>query len=171
MKDFTALQQQCLSELNKAGIKTGPVSAWIVNTRAKKRWGFCKKEKDGTYVIEIAQLLLKDDRIPEKAVKETIIHELLHTCYGCMNHQKRWKHYAQIMNDTYGYNIKRTTSGIEKGVENYEPKRMEVKYVFTCSGCGAKVYMKRESKFTRYYRNYICTKCGTQGWQKRKVAV
>lgn len=75
------------------------------------------------------------------------------------------------MNDKYGYNIKRTTSGKEKGVENYvTQKRMTIKYVFTCSGCGAKIYRRRKSKFTRYYKNYNCTKCGVRGWRRREVS-
>lgn len=166
MKNFEKLQQECLNEIKNAGIAVGPINSWKINTRAKARWGQCQKGADGSFSIQIAERLLSDDRIPEKACKETIIHELIHTCPGCLNHQAKWKSYAGIMNEKYGYNIKRTTSGTEKGVENYSPKRMEVKYVFVCSGCGATIYRKRKSKFTHYYRNYICTLCGTRGWKR-----
>lgn len=170
MKDFERLKQECLDEIADLGIETGQIKEWTINTRARSRWGQCKKNKDGTYSIQIADRLLVDDRIPEKACKETIIHELLHTCKDCMKHTGKWKAYAQEMNEEYGYNIKRTTSGNEKGVENYKPKRMSVKYVFTCGGCGATIYRKRMSKFTRYYRNYRCTRCGAIAWRRQIVA-
>ncbi len=169
MKDFERLKQECLQELADLDIEVGRIKAWSINTRARSRWGQCRQERDGTYSIQIAQCLLADDRISEKACKETIIHELLHTCEGCMKHSGRWKAYAQLMNRAYGYNIKRTTSGNEKGVENYKPQRMAVKYVFTCGGCGATIYRKRDSKFTRYYRLYGCTKCGAIDWRRQKV--
>lgn len=168
-KNFGLLQQECLDEVRNVGIKTGTVRAWEINTRARKRWGHCKKEIDGTFTIQIAKQLLEDDRITEKSCKETMIHELLHTCSGCMNHQAKWKSYAQLMNDTYGYNIKRATSASEKGVEEEKTKPMKVKYMFVCSGCGAQIYRKRKSRFTRYYRQYICTRCGTQGWKRFEV--
>jgi hypothetical protein len=100
------------------------------------------------------RMILEDDRISETACKETIIHELLHTCKGCMRHTGKWKYYAEVVNQVYGYNIKRVTEGSEKGIENYESKEMNVKYVFTCGNCGATIYRKRDSKFTRYYRYY-----------------
>lgn len=169
MKDFETLRQECLAEIAAIGIEIGYIKEWTVNTRAKSRWGQCKKEKDGTFSIQISDRLLVDDRITEKACKETIIHEILHTCKGCMQHRGKWKAYAEQMNRMYGYNIKRVTTGGEKGVENYKPKSMAVKYVLTCGKCGATVYRKRSSKFTRYYRNYLCTRCGAAAWSRRTV--
>lgn len=169
MKNFSKLRLECLKEIADVGIKIGTIRSWKINSRSRTRWGQCKQEIDGTYSIQIAETLLTDDRISEKACKETIIHELLHTCKGCMKHQGQWKVYAEKMNQTYGYNIKRTTSGIEKGVENYSPQRMAVKYIFTCGGCGAVIYRKRDSKFTQYYRNYKCTRCGAVDWRKKTV--
>lgn len=170
MKDFERLKCECIDEIEDLDIEIGKIKEWTINTRAKHRWGQCKKNKDGSYSIQIAEQLLVDKRISEKACKETIIHELLHTCKDSMKHTGKWKAYAQEMNEEYGYNIKRTTSGKEKGVENYKPKKMAVKYVFTCGGCGATIYRKRMSKFTRYYRNYRCTRCGAIDWRRRTVA-
>ena len=169
MKDFERLKEECLREVADLGIPVGIIGSWTINTRAKSRWGQCKKEIDGTYSIQIAESLLKDERISEKACKETIIHEILHTCKGCMKHQGKWKAYATMMNGRYGYKIKRVTSGNEKGVENYTPKSTDIKYVFTCGGCGATIYRKRDSRFTRQYRYYSCTKCGAVDWRKKTV--
>ena len=169
MKNFIFLREQCISEITCLGIELGKIASWSVNRRAKTRWGLCRLKRDGSYEIEIAESLLADDRISEKACKETIIHELLHTCKGCMRHTGRWKQYAELMNRAYGYNIKRVTEGYEKGIENYKASEMAIKYVFTCGGCGATIYRKRDSKFTRNYRHYGCAKCGAVAWSRKTV--
>lgn len=161
IKDYKKLQQICIDEVNDAGIRPGQIVEWLVNKRAKRRWGLCTIKSDGTCYIEIADRLLSDDRISEKACKETIIHEILHTCRGCKGHTGRWKQYAERMNQIYGYNIKRATNGSEKGVEDYKPKSMDYKYTFICSKCGAIVKRKRQCNFTKYYKKYMCLSCGT----------
>ena len=169
MKDFDYLKEQCINEVTHLGIKLGNIVSWEINTRAKTRWGMCKKDSNGNYHIEIASRLLTDDRISEKACKETIIHELLHTCKGCMKHTGTWKYYAEVVNHVYGYNIKRVTEGQEKGVENHQASEMSIKYVFTCGNCGATIYRKRDSKFTRNYRYYGCARCGAAAWSRKTV--
>ncbi len=167
MKDYEKLINDSLSDVKRIGIKPGNITIWTINKRAKTRWGLCKQNPDKTFEIQIAERLLSDDRISEKSCKETIIHEILHTCKGCMKHTGKWKYYADVINQVYGYNIKRITSGIEKGVENYQPSStMAIKYIFTCENCGATIYRKRESKFTKNYKNYGCARCGAVAWKK-----
>ncbi|MBE5905876.1 MAG: SprT family zinc-dependent metalloprotease [Lachnospiraceae bacterium] len=160
MKNLEILVKNCYDELGKAGIRTGDITNWRINDRARTRWGQCRRNPDGTFEIEIAKVLLVDERISEKACKETILHEMLHTCPGCMKHTGKWKQYADYLNASYGYHIKRVTLGKEKGIENYVAKRQPVKYLFTCEVCGAIIRRKRESKFTRNYRQYRCGRCG-----------
>ncbi len=160
MKDFKKLQEICLNEVRAVGIEPGKISSWIINSRAKRRWGLCKKNPDGTFSIQIAKQLLEDDRVDEVAVKTTMIHEILHTTKGGMKHTGNWKMYATIMNKKYGYNIKRTTSGEEKGLENHVSHLRPDKYLFVCRYCGQKIYRKQDCKFSRYYKNYGCGKCG-----------
>lgn len=160
MKEFKKLQEICIEEVLLAGITPGNITKWEINRRAKRRWGQCKKFPDGHCVIQIAAQLLEDDRVSERACKETIIHEILHSCPECNGHTGNWKAYADKMNKRYGYNIKRTTSGEEKGVENYKSERRAVKYVFMCRYCKNLVTRTRKSKFTHYYRNYGCGVCG-----------
>ena len=169
MKDLKKLTGECINEVKAAGICIGERISFEINKRAKTRWGLCRKNRDGSYQIQIAGILLEDNRISEKSCKETIIHELLHTCEGCMKHTGRWKQYALKMNRLYGYDIKRVTTGVEKGVENYRSSQLPGKYMFVCKSCGAVIYRKRESRFTRNYRNYICTRCGAAAWSRRKV--
>ena len=109
------LQKVCIDEVLGAGIEPGNIVSWVINRRAKTRWGMCTKNPDGTCIIQIAARLIEDERISEQACKETMIHEILHTCKGCKGHTGLWLIYANIMNKKYGYHIKRTTSGEEKG--------------------------------------------------------
>ncbi|MBP5324117.1 MAG: SprT-like domain-containing protein [Pseudobutyrivibrio sp.] len=168
MKDFNRLITESMNEVTHLGIKPGNITSWTINKRAKTRWGLCKQNPDKTFEIQIAEALLVDDRISEKSCKETIIHEILHTCKNCMKHTGQWKYYAEVINQVYGYNIKRVTTGIEKGVEDYKSNSsMAIKYIFTCGNCGATIYRKRDSQFTKNYRHYGCGRCGAVAWQKK----
>lgn len=161
MKDFDKLIKTCLEEVKNAGITPGNITNWSINYRSKKRWGQCTKKPNGKCEIQIAARLLEDDRIPEKACKDTIIHEILHSCPECSGHKGKWLEYATIINGKYGYDIKRTTSGTEKGVEDYESsKKLRIKFIFRCRYCGYTIYKKKACKFTHYYKNYRCMICG-----------
>ena len=167
MKNFEELINESMNEVTHGGIKPGNITSWTINKRAKTRWGLCKQAPDKTFEIQIAECLLTDDRISVQACKETIIHEILHTCKGCMKHTGQWKYYAEVINQVYGYNIKRITTGTEKGVEDYKATNyMNYKYVFTCGKCGATIYRKRDSRFTKNYRYYGCARCGAIAWKK-----
>lgn len=161
MKNLYEVASICMYELESIGIKYGKIMNFTVNYRATTRWGQCRRKNNG-YYINISEKLLQDNA-PLEALKDTIIHELLHTCEGCMNHGEKWKKYAEKVNKTYGYNIKRCSSAEEKGldVENIRAeKEQRAKHKFTCCGCGQTILRQRESNFTKYYENYTCGKCG-----------
>ncbi len=169
MKDFQKLINESINEVKAAGITPGNIVSWKINTRAKSRWGLCRKLKDGSgYEIQIAHILLSSDDVSEKACKTTIVHEILHTCDGCKGHTGRWKRYAMIMNTKYGYNIKRTTSNEEKGLsEQYVATKY--KYICKCKSCGSQFGRTKKSKFIQYSEFYSCGKCGQKNWEIRKV--
>lgn len=141
---------ECMRELDALNIPYGKVREVTINTRAKRRWGQCREVR-GLYYISISDRLLEN----KDGLKNTIIHELLHTCPNCMNHKEPWKAVASKVNKAYGYNIKRCSGAEEKGVEP-----VEYKYVFKCKKCGVEVKQMRASKFTRNPRNYKCGCCG-----------
>lgn len=117
VRDLKKEAEICLKELDKLNIPYGKIEGFTVNTRAKKRWGQCTKTSEGVFTIDISVRLL-DENTPLISLKETLYHEILHTCNGCMNHAKQWKSYAKIVNDAYGCNIKRTTSASEMQVRD-----------------------------------------------------
>lgn len=153
MNDFDRLLAEVSEQARKVKI---PVSKnispqVIVNSRATKRFGQCIF-KNGIYTIELSQRL---KNAPEKSCRQTIAHELIHTCKGCNNHGKKFLHYAEIMNREYGYNIKRTSSCEELGVEDIS----NVRYILVCEKCGAEIKRSRYTKVIANPSEYKCI-CG-----------
>ncbi len=161
MRDLSTYANECMEMLDVIGIEYRE-SAFKVNTRATKRWGLCSyagRYFDGSkhYEIQISTVLL-DERNSEIGLIETIMHELLHTCEGCMNHGAEWKRLAEKVNREYGLNIKRTNSAEDKGV-TVDTRVKRVLHRFVCTGCGQVIERQRESKFTQNYQRYTCGKC------------
>ena len=158
MKDLKKLAQQCIQELGAVGICCGNVKQLAVNYRAKKRWGVCKKQSDGSFIIEIAEVLLQD-HVSDIAVKNTLIHELLHTCPGCFSHTGKWKQYADHVNRMLPqYTIKRVTAAEEKGV-TLRKKEPVYRYILVCSSCNQYYKRQRISPVIEHPERYRCS-CG-----------
>ena len=143
-----------------------PVSARIeqgvvVNRRAKRRFGCCKRLAGGTdspYVIELSAALVD---APRRAVMQTLAHEILHTCRGCGNHGARGNEYAARKNAAYGYEIKRTSSPAELGIFGAADmeRRLPARYLLVCRRCGARIERSRMSRLVQYPQSYRC-RCG-----------
>ena len=136
-----------------------PVSNYIepevlINKRAKKRFGACRKKANG-FTIEISEFLM--DAAPEH-IKNILAHEVLHTCMGCQNHGKKWKIYAQAMNNKYGYKINTTTSYEKVGLDTPQHEK-NYNYIIQCQKCGKIIYRQRKSKLITHTNHYRC-KCG-----------
>ena len=158
MKDFQKLIHECELDLDLLGIKYSKNIVWSVNTRAKSRWGLCKRTGINKFEINIAACLL-DDATENQMAKNTIVHELLHTVSGCMGHKGKWKILADYINYKLPqYTVKRVTNFEEKGVQ--APKReTNYRYVLRCKNCGLEIGRQRESKGIKNYKNYRCAKC------------
>lgn len=160
------LGEQCIAELEQIGIHCGCVRNWSINSRAKRRWGQCKFLTYDThhelceYAIEISEWLLRDDT-DIQGLKQTIMHELLHTCDGCMNHGKTWKCLADKVNRNLGYNISRLTSCEGVGISNQAvcERDTDHRYKVECIRCHRAWYKDRACKLTKYPSYYRC-KCG-----------
>ena len=163
MRDYSevlTLYKECTKELDSIGIKYGNIVDLKINTRAESFWGRCKKTPNG-YIIEVTERLLECQN--DKDIKNTIIHELIHSCDKCMCHTGEWKRLAEIVNNKLGYNIKRTTSSEEKGLEP-RPRKHTIKYVLECSSpnCTCKYEYARKTKVIERYKNYRCGKCDSK---------
>lgn len=129
----------------------------IVNPRPKKRFGCCTK-KNGIFQIEISAFVLT---CTEDKVRGIIAHEVLHACKGCQDHGVRWKAYAAMMNEAYGYRIKRVSSLEELGItkEPEENTRNKIKYIIKCTKCGKEYPRQRFTCVMQKINAYRC-QCG-----------
>ncbi|MBQ7768558.1 MAG: sprT domain-containing protein [Oscillospiraceae bacterium] len=158
MKNLMKLVGESQRDLASLNIRTGNVRNWSVNTRAKARWGYCVKVSKGLFDIQIATALLQDD-VDDQAVKDTIVHELLHTIPGCFKHTGKWKQYANTINRLLPqYKIKRGSSYEEKGLEDLRPKP-QCRYILKCLRCGSEIGRQRMSAAVEHPEHYRC-KCG-----------
>lgn len=130
-----------------------------INPRPRKRYGCCRKI-NGSFQIEISRFVLECE--PDK-IRNVLAHEILHTCRGCYDHGSMWKKYAAMMNEGYGYNIKRTSSNEEMGIKEGSEEKSnvsEIKYIIKCRSCGMEYPRKR---FTRVMKNLAAYRCRCGG--------
>ena len=127
-----------------------------INTRARRRLGCCYVQS-GVYSIEVSARQLED----REKLRQTLAHELLHTCPGCRNHGERWKAYAEQVNNALGLSIQRLSPAEGEMTEGevIPLRRDTVKYVLECQSCGAKLYRSRMSKAVKSPWRYRC-QCG-----------
>lgn len=148
------LLQVVIAEAKALNIPVSPciLSAVKINKRAKTRFGRCIVAANGQCTIELSARLLNSS---ERACKEVLAHEVLHSCKGCRDHQTLWKSYAKLMNQVYGYNIQRTHSCEELGVNDNNP----VRYQLQCQDCGAVLLRMKKSPLISHPERYRC-RCG-----------
>ena len=154
MNDLDRLLQAVLTQARALGL---PVSSQIdphvaVDRRAVCRLGCCIL-KNGRYQIHLS-VRLSDG--PEAACLQTLAHEALHTCPGCLDHGKRWQSYAARMNTAYGYAISRTSDPAALGLPDWEKP---VRYVLVCRSCGREFARMRASSLVQHPERYRC-RCG-----------
>lgn len=153
MLNANELLQKGIKQVKAAGIEPGNIDPKIViNSRAKTRFGLCRKTPGKyDYQIEINNQLLEADK---KKAMNTMVHEILHTVRGCMNHGSTWARHANTMNVKFGYDISRTSSYEKLGIE--APK---AKFTVKCKGCGMEIHRHRKSKLITHTNLYRCGAC------------
>ena len=159
MKDYMEMYHKALEILDDLNIEYGNIVEVKLNYRAKNRFGQCRKNNvNNTYSLNFNHLLF-NDKTKYDVVMGTIIHEILHTCKDCMTHKGEWKRLANIVNANTKYNINRTNSYANFGLERPK-KEKKHNYVFVCEDCGQVIVRERASKFTKNHHAYRCGKCG-----------
>lgn len=156
------LSETCKEMLRALGLKPAfPVGEIRINRRAKKRLGCCKLVREAgrpVFLIEISSAM---ENCEDAILKEVLLHELLHTCAGCLNHGPVWKENARRVNEAYGTDIRTRADtdrmpGLAKDTEETRTYQYEVR----CSRCGGSVYRMRRSRITEHPENYRCGRCG-----------
>lgn len=126
----------------------------LINTRKSSDWGYCLYRRDKNYIYVCQNLLY----VSEHDIMTTLLHEVLHSTPGCHNHGSLWKARADKVNKKYGYNIKRITSQVEKGL-NVEELNLH-KYMVKCDKCGMVVGRNRMSNLIKDTSRFKCANCG-----------
>ena len=112
---------------------------FTINYKAKSRLGQCVGKRD----IDISSWLLEIGS--DHDIKNTIIHEILHTFKDTIGHKAKWQYYAGYVNSRTDYHITRTTSidNIYARANEIRPtKEIHYKWEITCMKCG-KVFRRQ----------------------------
>lgn len=118
------------------GIEVPEYISYDVSTRSSA-WGDWTL-KEGCHYIRTSKALLESNN--DKAIMETIIHEILHACYPKDGHTKGWKKAAKMISDDGVYNITRLSNALDKGLKEDEMKWM---FKITCNTCGKLWYYQK----------------------------
>ena len=160
MRDLATYALNCMEKLDAIGIEYGNILDVTVNTRAKRRWGQCRKTPAGFKININADLLNESITKSDAGLINTLIHEILHTCEGCMNHGPKWKDLAFKVKLFYGIDIKRTSSEEEKGLTTTSVRRVEYPYAVQCTCCKQVTRRTKKSKVIMHPEYYRCAMCG-----------
>ena len=164
LTDLNTLMNECKKELIDLGYYEVMNKSYMIcfNSRFKAKLGQIKMIPGG-YQIDINSHFAE---IYPEGVRNTIMHELIHSLQGCMNHGNKWQTIAKLVNNTLHYNVT-TTSYYEKYQKYYNAhsNKSTNNYTLTCAPCNHKWnYKKRTKLITKIQNNqaYIgmCPYCG-----------
>lgn len=147
--EMNQLLQTCIKEVEACGIKVESINPMIkINGRLTSAFGRCRNFHSPyalyEHEIEIAKRVV--DKSPFEAIKDTMVHEVLHACEGSIGHGETWKKYASIVNAKYGYKIERCSTNEEMGLKDDR----NYKYSFICKSCGYEYKRKKKVDPSRY---------------------
>ena len=129
--------------------------------KSKSYWakiGF-KKNLPG-YFLRIGGLfsMIPNEDLAQTRFQSTIIHELIHTIPGCMNHGRKFHYICNLVNRRYPeYQLQTSTDPKSFGIEEEALEIRKPKYKIICLNCGKEyIYYKKP----RYHiSDYSCSKC------------
>ena len=123
--------------------------------------GHCVSFSNGTYKIFIKEFLLNEN-VNLSYLRNTIMHELLHTCWGCHGHTKIFlRHAKKIMSASGGeYNVLCVTTDWSLRQNN-----QQAAFVYTCD-CGYTFSAKKGdpalqkwTEILNHADNHFCQYC------------
>ena len=138
-----------------------PIISEIKISPARSFWGKIKYLGGRSFSLKISGVFeeIGDDTVMARnRFMSTLVHELLHTVRGCMNHGREWKSLASIINKHYPeLRIQRCTPMSEFGIKKKTPT---YRYVVICHNCGYYYYRQKGTDTTRpAFLNAFCS-CG-----------
>lgn len=115
LKDLVLMYRKQMKE-NK--IPVGVIGEVKMARKNARYFAITEIMNSGKYKITFSGVALLAGK---KSLKNTILHELCHTCKGAMNHGEKFKKYGKIVYDVFGENIEtHSTQEENNAVENYK---------------------------------------------------
>jgi len=116
-----------------------------INPRFRKKLGqCCYNRKSMFYTIKISKNFMQ---VCPEYVKNTMMHELIHSVNGCMNHGPNFQYLASLVNRKFGYNVK-THSDVPE-YSKYLNETKHYRYKLMCNTCGKEWLYEKAGKFVR----------------------
>lgn len=158
MRNLQKIYYECVQECKNAKIPIRDnkvIKIGLMTDELEDFYGVCYKELNNEGFSIYINPLLFNENCNIKELKETIIHELIHTCSRCWTHGKTWMKYANIMNNKYSYEL--TTIKDYDAIFN---KEKPILHHYICPNCGS-IYNTRTINECDYNpNNYkICLFC------------
>lgn len=140
-KKLQDMLQECVYDMVSIGIpiQTDRIDEIVHLGKLEGTMGVCGRytADDGkmAFSITVNKKILKkmENPVVVKNVKNTLYHELLHTCPDCVGHNENWLKYAKICDEKLGTKTRQRLSeriylGRHKGTAHH----------FCCDNCGFK---------------------------------
>lgn len=101
--------------------------------------GLCQQTDDDSYVISIKTAFVKGKNIDLPILQGLMYHELLHTCPGCLNHEKRFCDYAKYVYEKTGINPNKF-----EPIDSFRHPDLPIKVESVCENCGRTVIYRTD---------------------------
>ena len=137
--DINKMIDECKKKLIDLGYSEVTIKYYypVINTRLFKALGRCHCEGYNRYTIEVNQGHFEMDSYQE--CLDTIMHELIHSLKGCMNHGPNFQRAARKVNFNYPeftIGTHSTETSYVKNVYRKEKRKEAKKYMVKCTTCG-----------------------------------
>ena len=126
-----------------------------INPRFRKKLGqCCYNRKSMFYTIKISKNFMQ---VCPEHVKNTMMHELIHSINGCMNHGPNFQYVANLVNNKFGYNV--STTSYYDSYNNYLNNTKNYRYKLKCNSCGKEWRYEKAGKLVRGVQSnpHYCT--------------
>ena len=145
--NLNQMLDSCKSELVSLGFfeLNAKIYRLEINSRFKNTLGQCHYNKlSRVYTISISKDFMK---ICPEYVKNTMMHELIHSINGCMNHGPNFQYVANLVNSKFGYDVH--TKAYYDSYNTYLNNTKTYKYKVKCSHCGKEWFYEKAGKIVR----------------------
>lgn len=158
------------------GLYDSPKFSSIKITNARGYWMKITRYSDSSsFGLRVSRLFENhtNDEDGMHRLKESLIHELVHTLPGAFNHGTYFKEYGRMFHSYYpDYTVER----VSRGGSSYTPpvRKRNYKYKITCNTCGAVSRYQRLCDTVRYCSNKYsicyCSRCNGHYFTVEKFA-